>query len=258
MAPPPQPGVQASGTFFDRRGTWTAGVFAGMGTDGEYGSGSKRFGNFMGRATWLAIDDIDDKEPAENHYLHLGASTSLQRGANGQLQYRSRPESYLAPHVIDTGVIDADRAATVGAELLWTRGPYRAQAEVMASRVDSSTAGTLNFHGFYAQAGWFITGESRPYLRNDAVPGRIQPLRNFGFDPHAGWGAWEAAARVSYADLSDGAVQGGRLLMFMSSLNRTLRPQVKLMFELGAGHVSGSAADGNLLLAQMRMGVYYY
>ena len=258
MAPPPQPGVQASGTFFDRRGTWTAGAFAGMGSDGEYGSGSKRFGNFMGRATWLAIDDIDDKEPAGNHYLHLGASTSLQRGANGQLQYRSRPESYLAPHVIDTGVIDADRAATVGAELLWTRGPYSAQAEAMASRIDSSTAGTLNFHGFYAQAGWFITGESRPYLRDDAVPGRIRPLRTFGFGPDAGWGAWEAVARVSYADLSDGSVQGGRLLLFMSSLNWVLRPQVKLMFELGAGRVSGTAADGSLLLAQMRMGVYYY
>lgn len=258
MAPPPQPGVQASGAFFDRRGTWKAGAFAGMGADGEYGSGSKRFGNFMGRATWLAIDDIDDKEPAGNHYLHLGASTSLQRGANGQLRYRSRPESYLAPYVIDTGVIDADFAATVGAELLWTRGPYSAQAEVMASRVDASTAGTLLFHGLYAQAGWFITGESRPYLYNDAIPGRIQPLRNFGFSPDEGWGAWEAVARVSYADLSDGAVQGGRLLMFMSSLNWILRPQVKLMFELGAGRVSGTAADGNLLLAQLRMGVYFY
>ena len=71
------------------------------------------------------------------------------------------------------GVINADRAATVGAELLWTLGPYSSQAEVMASRVVSSTACTLNFHGFYAQAGLFITGESRPYLRNDAVPGRI-------------------------------------------------------------------------------------
>jgi|APFre7841882724_1041349.scaffolds.fasta_scaffold00174_1 hypothetical protein len=50
----------------------------------------------------------------------------------------------------------------------------------------------------------------------------------------------------------------GRLLMFMSSLNWILRPQVKLMFELGAGRVSGTAADGNLLLAQLRMGVYCY
>ena len=97
LAPPSQPGVQVGGTYFDRRGTWAAGAFAGTGSGGEYGSGSKRFGNVMGRLTWLAIDDIDDKNSADNHYLHLGASTSLQRGANGQLQYRSRPESFLAP-----------------------------------------------------------------------------------------------------------------------------------------------------------------
>ena len=46
--------------------------------------------------------------------------------------------------------------------------------------------------------------------------------------------------------------------MFMSSLNWIPRPQVKLMFELGAGRVSGTAADGNLMLAQLRMGIYYY
>ena len=63
---------------------------------------------------------------------------------------------------------------------------------------------------------------------------------------------------MSYADLSDGAVQGGRQLMFMGSLNWILRRQVKLMFELVAGRVSGAAAEGNLLLAQLRVGVYYY
>jgi phosphate-selective porin OprO/OprP len=129
---------------------------------------------------------------------------------------------------------------------------------VIAARVESSTAGTLNFYGLYAQAGWFITGESLSYVRNDAVPGRIQPRRDFGFGPDAGWGAWEAVARVSYADLSDGPVQGGRLLMFMSSLNWNLRPQLKLMFELGGGRVSGTAANGNFVLAQLRMGVYFY
>jgi phosphate-selective porin len=140
MAPPSQSGMQASGTLLDRRGTWTAGAFAGMDCDGESGSGSERFGNFMVRATWLPIDDIDDKEPAGNHSLHLGASTRLQRGAKGPLQIRSRSGSYLAPHVIDTGVIDADRAPKVGAELLWTRGPWSAQAEAMASRIDSAAA----------------------------------------------------------------------------------------------------------------------
>lgn len=83
-------------------------------------------------------------------------------------------------------MINADRGANVGAELKWARGPYGAPAEAMASRINSSMVGTLNVQGFYAQAGWFITGESRPYLRDDAGPGRIWPLRNFGFGPDAG------------------------------------------------------------------------
>ena len=116
----------------------------------------------------------------------------------------------------------------------------------------------MNFHGLYAQAGWFIAGESRPYLHNDASPGRIRPRHDFEFGPDAGWGAFETVARVSYADLSDGDVQGGRLLMLMSSLNWILRPQLKCMFEIGAGRVSGTAADGNLILAQVRMGVFFY
>ena len=53
-------------------------------------------------------------------------------------------------------------------------------------------------------------------------------------------------------------MQGGRPLMFMISLNWILRPQVKRMFELGAGRVSGTAADGNLPLVQLRISVYCY
>jgi phosphate-selective porin len=75
-------------------------------------------------------------------------------------------------------VINADRAATDGAELPWTLGPYGSQAEVMASRVDSSTAGRLNFNGLYAQAGWFITGDSHPCISASSrmqagAPGRL-------------------------------------------------------------------------------------
>ncbi len=258
LAPGSQPGAQFHDTFLERRGTWTLGAYAGVGTGGEYGSSSKSFGNLMGRLSWLAMEDTNNAIPAANRYLHLGLSGNLQASANGSVRYRSRPESYIAPYVIDTGTIDASSARGGGLELLWVNGPVSAQAELINSQVSSDTAGSLRFFGGYAQASWFLTGESRPYNRSDGAPGRIIPLRNFGFGPDAGWGALEAAARLSYTDLSDGAVRGGRLTMFMGSLNWTLRPQLKCMFELGAGHVSDTANDGNVLLAQLRMGVYFY
>lgn len=258
IAPPSQPGVQASDTFLGGRGTWALGLFAGVG-GGDYGSGAKRFGNLMGRATWLAVDAADSEDPRARRYLHLGASANLQQGANGELRYRSRPESFLAPYAIDTGAIEATRAATLGAELLWADGPLSAQAELIASRIDARAGGALHFAGAYALTSLVLTGESRPYNRSAGVPGRLVPRRNFGFGPHAGWGALEAAARVSYTDLSDGAVHGGRLAMLMSSLNWYLRPQLKLMLELGGGRVSGAATgNGSFLIGQLRLGVYFY
>ena len=259
MAPSSQPGVQASNTFLDKRGTWALGLYAGIGNGGDYGSGSKSFGNLMGRATWLAQDDIDDKHPRENRYLHLGLTANMQYSSGGEIQYRSRPESYLAPFVIDTGTIDASKAATLDAELLWVNGPFSAQGELIASRVETDTSGILDFGGGYALVSWYLTGESRPYNRVDGTPGRLIPLRIFGFGPDKGWGALEAAARVSYTNLSDGAVQGGKLTMLMTSLNWYLRPELKCMFELGTGRVSGAATgNGRMVIGQLRMGVYFY
>ena len=112
LAPDSRPGVQAHDTYAERRGTWTLGAYASVRATGEYGSGAKSFGNVMGRLTWLALDAIDDRQPTSNRYLHLGANTNLQISRSGSLRYRSRPESYLAPYVIDTGEIDASKALT--------------------------------------------------------------------------------------------------------------------------------------------------
>jgi len=258
IAPPSQPGVQASNTFMDKRGTWTFGAYRGIGA-GDYGSDSKGVGNLMGRATWLAVNDIAADRPSANRYLHLGLSANLLHGSNGQIRYRSRPESYLAPYVIDTGTLDVSNGQTLGGELLWVDGPLTVQGEILASRVDAGPSGTLDFGGGYALASWYLTGESRPYNRDTGLPGRLIPLRNFGFGPDAGWGAFEVAGRLSYTNLSDGAVQGGRLTMLMTSLNWTLRPELKCMFELGTGRVSDAATgNGRIVIAQLRMGVYFY
>lgn len=258
IAPPSQPGIQASNTFMDKRGTWTFGTYTAVG-GGDYGSAAKRAANLMGRATWLAVNEIAPDRPSANHYLHLGLSANLLYASDGQIRYRSRPESYLAPYVIDTGTLDVSGAQTFDAELLWVNGPLTVQGELLASRVDDHASGTLNFGGGYALASWALTGESRPYNRDTGLPGRLVPLRNFGFGPDAGWGAFEVAGRVSYTNLSDGAVQGGRLTMLMTSLNWYLRPELKCMFELGTGRVSNAATgNGRMVIAQLRLGVYFY
>ncbi|MBN8507247.1 MAG: hypothetical protein J0L57_01400 [Burkholderiales bacterium] len=260
LVPQPQPGAQLTGTHGDRRGSWAIGAYVGLRSDGQYGSSGQGVGSTMGRATWLAVDAIEPQRPRENRLLHLGASGVLQFAADGEIRYRSRPESHNAPYVIDTGTIAATRAGTLGLEMLWVDARFSAQGEVMLSRVEDASGQTLRFGGLYAQASWYLTGESRPYDTAQGKPGRLVPRSNFGFGPGAGWGALEAGARVSYTDLEDGSVQGGRLAMLMTTLNWYLRPQLKLAFELGTGRVAGKPLDGNgrLVVGQLRLGTYFY
>lgn len=254
IAPSAQPGIQSSGDYLNQRGTWALGLYAAHTTDGDYGSGAKSFGTFVGRVTWLAIDAPEHAK----RYLHLGLSTSLQYGGNGQLRYRSRPEVYESDYVIDTGTINASKVGTFGAEVLWINGPMSIQGEWIQSRVDGDKVGSVDFYGLYVMADWMLTGESRPYKRDDGAPGRIVPARNFAFGPNGGWGALQLATRLSYTDLTDAPVRGGQLTMLTGALTWTLRPQLKWMFELGTGRVRDGRVDGNLTLAQIRMGVYFY
>jgi phosphate-selective porin OprO/OprP len=112
----------------------------------------------------------------------------------------------------------------------------------------------LDFFGFYANISWFITGESRPYDRADGYFKRLIPLRNFDFGKGGAWGAVALGARVSYTDLDDGNIQGGRLGLLIGELDWYLNSHVRWMFNAGGGHVWG-AQDGNLALFQTRVGI---
>ena len=170
------------------------------------------------------------------------------------MHYRSRPESYLAPYVIDTGDIAADGALVAGAEAAWVNGPFSVQGEYLRWWVHANNGDVPVFQGLYASASWFLTGESRPYDRTQGAFGRVIPKRNF--DPgHGGWGAWEIAGRYSYTDLDSGNVQGGRLSMLMAGVNWYLHSHLKWRFEYGFGHIANRQPAGNLSVFQTRMEV---
>jgi len=62
----------------------------------------------------------------------------------------------------------------------------------------------LDFEGFYAQAGYILTGESRNYVNTRKTFGTVTPANPFSLSA-GGWGAWELAVRFSYVDLDDHA-----------------------------------------------------
>jgi phosphate-selective porin OprO/OprP len=253
LAPGVNAGLQLGRPVFRERMTWAVGLFTdSVGRD--IGDATQDFGRVIGRVTGLALDDYDPASPNAQKLVHLGISTSLLYAGGSEVRYQSRPESHLAPYVVDTGEISSDGALTLGTEVAWVDGPLCVQGEYLHSWVKGAGRPDLDFSGFYASASWFLTGESRPYDRTQGTFARVIPSHNFSFDG-GGWGAWEVAARYSDVNLSSGLARGGRLGMAMAEVNWYLHPNIKWRFNYGFGHLSDRNPSGNFNVFQTRIEV---
>lgn len=251
LAPGVNAGIQMGRPFLNQRATWTLGLFTdGVGED--FGDASQDFGRLITRFTALPIDHPNPDSPGHGRLLHLGLSANILYSGSSTVRYQARPESHLSPYVVDTGDISSSAALVLGGEVAWVNGPFSMQGEFLHSFVDQADGDALHFHGLYASAGWFLTGESRPYSRPEGTFGRVMPRRNFNWG-RGGWGAWEIAGRYSFVNLNSGAIAGGRLSMLMVGLNWYLHPHVKWRFDYGFGSVSGRDPAGNLNLFQTRV-----
>ena len=240
-------GVQISDHYVAPAMTWAIGLFTD-GQDGEVGDASEDFARVVGRVTWVPWQTREGEDPA---LLHLGMGISYLFSASESVRYRSRPESFLAPFAIDTGVIDAAHAGVVNLEAAFVKGGISGQFEYFHANVGGGGADTVHFPGGYLQLNGFITGESRPYDFKNGVFGQVLPLRRFSIGEQT-WGAWELGGRYSYTNLDDGAVRGGRMHSLSGGLswywNRYLRTQFDYVHSL----IDGGALDGRLNTFQMR------
>jgi phosphate-selective porin OprO/OprP len=227
LAPGVDAGIQIGKPAFDKRATWTMGLFT-AGSSQDTGDASKNYGRAISRLTGLPIFEPDPGRPGSATFLHLGLSANVLYSASSSLRYRARPESHLAPYVLDTGGMVADRGVVAGAEAAWVNGPFSVQSEYLHSWVSEKNGETPGFDGVYASASWFLTGESRPYDRQKGCFSRVIPLNS--------------------AD-----VRGGRMSMLMTGVNWYLHSHVKCRFEYGLGRVGGRQPEGNLNVFQTRM-----
>jgi len=250
LAPGVNAGIQMGRPVLDQRATWRFGLFAdGVGED--YGEATKDYGRAIVRLTGLPFYQANPEEPEATKLLHLGLSFNILYSAGNSVRYRSRPESHLAPYVVDTGEMPADGALVAGAEAAWVNGPFSVQGEYLHSRVRELDGQVPGFNGLYASASWFLTGESRPYNQTEGIFERVIPKRNFNWGK-GGWGACEVAVRYSLVNLDSADVHGGRLSMLMAGVNWHLHPHVKWRFNYGFGHAGGGASEGNLSLFETR------
>jgi phosphate-selective porin OprO/OprP len=240
----------------DEMWTWASSVFR-VGQD-QYGGDIGDAGGWSNasRVTHLLWynDFQDDCQRLE--YLHLGAAYWFGDPASNAFQYRTIPEMFVGafgvpagtvpgtsqqqigtvsngtPPFVDTGAIPTNTFTHLGTEVLWAHGPFAWQTEAQYATVAQIGGPQLSFWGFYTECMYFLTGESKPYLRKVGQIDRIVPLRPFIREPDCEWGpgAWELAARVSHIDLDDENINGGRLTDVTLGVNWYLNPYAKVQF----------------------------
>jgi phosphate-selective porin OprO/OprP len=134
---------------------------------------------------------------------------------------------------VATGNLNVPYYNVLGSELLWVNGPVSLQSEAMVSLVNQQAGPSATLPGAYAQLGYFLTGEHRPYDRNTGTIDRVMPKSNFAFDGKTcspGMGAWEVAGRWSYLDLNDATINGGTIMDYTAGLNWYWNPYTKMVF----------------------------
>jgi phosphate-selective porin OprO/OprP len=192
--------------------TWAAGAFReadGFGT--SRGNGKL---NLTGRVTGLPV-----WEDQGRRLLHLGLSLSAKDLGDDPFRFRQRPEAHQTPRFVDTGSFAADSVNLAALEVAVNVGAFHAQSEYTVADAVASALGDPSFDGWYVQAGYFITGEHRPYDTKKGSFKRLSPKESFG--QGGGKGAWEIALRYSILDLDDARVAGGELEDLSLAVNCT-------------------------------------
>lgn len=220
--------------------SWALGVFNE--SAGNADTGDDEDISIDGRLTTNLLA-LMDKET--DNVLHIGAGASL-RNPTGNVRFRARPVGDGA-NIIDTGNFDSvENVSVYNAELGAVFGPVTFQSEYFTADVSRDGGNEdADFDGYFAQAGWFITGEQRPYKASSGKFGRVKP--NSPFDlKNGGTGAVELVAAYSNTDLNDAGagILGGEADTTTFGVNWHLTDRIRLM-----GNVVAIDTDENASVA---------
>ena len=190
----------------------------------------------VGRVSDVFYSDNDWKLLASvaGTYVFHGGDATAGAGSAQNITLQDPPELTIDDNslkLVSTGAINTKSAWNYGLEGAAEWRNVYTQAGYFGYGLDQAAAGapSLNFDGWYAQASWIITGESRPYNVSNGSFSNPKPRVPFSLD---GWGpgAWEIAARYSDLNLNDnpgilghvvpvGGIRGGDQGIFTAALN---------------------------------------
>lgn len=171
--------------------------------------------------------------------LHFGGSAhwrKLNRVADAATRYRQRPFVHSTnTRLIGTSAIEVAREFSYGAEFAAVRGRWHGAAEahwLRSTRIDGPDP---RFWGGYAEIGYFLTDDSRPY--ENGIFGTIKPSRPVG---KGGIGALQLNLRYDYLDLNSRDIRGGTQNAYIAALVWT--PIQYLRFNLNYAYLDYAGA----------------
>lgn len=193
------------------------------------------------------------------HVLHLAGSWRQRHGATGDradpvpdndqfFLYRARgADLHLANRFISSPqIFNGDTFWGLEAAYVW--GPWSVQGEYgqLNGDIAKEFVGVdPTYWGYYVEASWFITGETRPYKFGEFTR---QKVLNPVFE--GGHGAWQLAARYDVLSLTDNATSivacttCGEQKTWQLGVNWWLNDHTRVMFNYNESKIAGGFLDG--------------
>lgn len=251
-------GITAAKLFLDERLlVWTGmfrnnNVLTNGNNNGAFDVGDGDYAYDL-RVTGLPIW-LDDG----NCYVHVGGAYSYRNLHQDTTRLRAFPlvragSFFQVPSIINTGVFySRDAQQIYHAELAMAWGPLTITSEWSGSTIGNTFTGSQPLangklpkgaerhgdyfaNGVYVEALYFLTGDHRPYRREQGGYDRIHPEESFFLVPGPfrhifGRGAWEVGLRYDYLDLSNHGINGGMSNGLTAGLNWHLNPNARVMW----------------------------
>ena len=168
--------------------------------------------------------------------VHLGIAGNYREPSDAGnvndhgLRFRAETDHMSNLYLVDTHSMlsnDVNNISSLGLEANVLYGPFYAGGEfteMWVTRNDGQP--DANFNGWYAEAAYTLTGESRKYKKGKFH--KLSPKNRFSLK-NGGWGAWEVASRISGVDLNSGNVQGGEETLLTLGLNWYLNDNIRFL-----------------------------
>ncbi len=233
-------GIAFQNTAADGRVNYAFGIFREADSSGDSVCDDENYTGRVAGTPW---------EGENGDVFHIGIGGSYRMACDDEWRIRIRPESHLAPRLIDTDVFMTEEVNLYNVELAFVRGPFSIQGEHFEADFDMGGGSDPSGDGYYVEASWFVTGESRPYKSKSAAFGRVSPENNFS-RANGTWGAVQLALRMSEVDLME--IDGSEAEAWMAGVNWYLNPNTRVMLNYGLAERSDLAGDNEVDFFQTR------